>query len=104
MACDADEPGMPINTEVKVSEVGMTATKPMSSASAEVTSMPYKNGSMMEKPTMPPKPGNTPMLMPSNTPPTKCSMCCKVSRLPSAVRMASVTMRCCNKTSAPVRA
>jgi hypothetical protein len=31
---------MPISTEVKVSEVGITATSPISMASAEVWSMP----------------------------------------------------------------
>ena len=34
------EPGMPIRTEEKVSEVGITATRPMSMPSAEIESMP----------------------------------------------------------------
>ena len=40
VACEALDPGMPISTEVNVSEVGMTATRPMSMASAEVASIP----------------------------------------------------------------
>ncbi len=40
VAWEADEPGMPISTEEKVSEVGITATRPISMASAEVWSMP----------------------------------------------------------------
>ena len=36
----AEEPGIPIKTDAKVSEVGITATRPISIASAEVASMP----------------------------------------------------------------
>ncbi len=36
----ADDPGMPISTDEKVSDVGITATRPMSMASAETSSMP----------------------------------------------------------------
>ena len=34
------DPGMPISTEEKVSEVGITATSPISMPSAEIESMP----------------------------------------------------------------
>ena len=36
----AEEPGMPISTEAKVSEVGITATRPTMSARPETGSMP----------------------------------------------------------------
>ncbi len=34
------EPGMPISTDVNVSDVGITATMPINVASAEIVSMP----------------------------------------------------------------
>ena len=40
VAWEAALPGMPISTEVKVSPVGTTASRPISSASAEIVSMP----------------------------------------------------------------
>ena len=40
VACDAEDPGIPIITEGKVSDVGMTATIPMSKAKALWGSMP----------------------------------------------------------------
>ena len=40
VACDALDPGMPMRTEEKVSEVGMTATRPISMPRAEISSMP----------------------------------------------------------------
>ena len=68
VACAEEEPGMPIITEVKVSEVGMTATRPMSIPRAEVVSMPKMNGSTSERPAMPPRPGKMPTESPSSTP------------------------------------
>ncbi len=40
VACEALDPGIPIKTEVKVSEVGITAIKPINIASAETVSIP----------------------------------------------------------------
>ena len=83
------EPGIPINTEVNVSEVGITATKPMSIASAETGSIPYKNGSNSDKPAIPPKPGNMPISKPKKTPPHKYNKCVGVRIVCSAIKNAS---------------
>ena len=40
VAWEADDPRIPINTDVNVSEVGMTATRPTSMPSAATASMP----------------------------------------------------------------
>ena len=71
VACDADEPGMPISTEAKVSEVGTTATMPTISARPRTGSIPNMNGSSSDSPAIPPRPGNTPMQSPMTTPSTR---------------------------------
>ena len=71
VACAALDPGIPIKSDVNVSEVGMTATSPMSMASAEVGSMPYRNGSSRDRPTMPPRPGKMPIRSPRKIPVTR---------------------------------
>ena len=62
------DPGIPISTDEKVSEVGITATRPISIPSAEIGSMPYRNGTRSERPAIPPRPGMTPMTSPTDTP------------------------------------
>ena len=62
------DPGIPMSTDVKVSDVGMTATRPISIASADTVSMPYRNGMSSDRPAIPPRPGKTPTVRPSTTP------------------------------------
>ncbi len=64
----ADEPGIPIKTEAKVSDVGITATSPINIARAVVDSIPYKNGINNDKPAIPPRPGRMPTIRPVITP------------------------------------
>ena len=71
VACDAEEPGIPIKTEAKVSEVGTTATIPIIKARPKIGSMPNMKGSKSDRPAMPPRPGKTPMHSPMSTPRTK---------------------------------
>ena len=71
VACDAEEPGMPIKTEAKVSEVGTTATIPIINARPKTGSMPNMKGNKSDRPAMPPRPGKTPMHSPMSTPSTK---------------------------------
>ena len=54
VACDADDPGMPSRTDENVSEVGMTAIRPIISARPDTGSMPYRKGSTSARPAMPP--------------------------------------------------
>ena len=84
------EPGIPMSTEVKVSDVGITATRPTSVASAETVSIPYRNGIMMASPAMPPSPGKAPIASPSITPIARWRRCSTVARLAIAVSSASV--------------
>ena len=67
----ADDPGMPIRTEAKVSDVGTTATMPIISARPSTGSMPNMKGSKSDSPAMPPRPGKTPMQSPMTTPSTR---------------------------------
>ena len=71
VACEAEEPGMPIKTEANVSEVGTTATMPIIKASPRIGSIPNMNGNSSDRPAMPPRPGNTPIAKPIITPTTK---------------------------------
>ena len=71
VAWEADEPGIPSNTEAKVSDVGMTATRPTIRDNPETGSMPYIKGNTNDSPAIPPRPGNTPTLKPSSTPPIR---------------------------------
>jgi len=71
VACDAEEPGIPISTEAKVSEVGTTATMPTISARPRIGSMPNMNGINKESPAIPPRPGKTPTASPMITPSTR---------------------------------
>ena len=57
-----------MSTEVKVSDVGITATMPTSMASADTVSIPYRKGIKMASPAMPPSPGKAPTANPSITP------------------------------------
>ena len=68
VACDADEPGIPIRTDANVSEVGTTATMPIIRARPSTGSMPNMKGNRRDKPAMPPKPGKTPTARPITTP------------------------------------
>ena len=71
VACEADEPGIPISTEAKVSDVGTTATIPTISARPKIGSIPNMKGNKSDSPAMPPRPGNTPMHRPITTPSTR---------------------------------
>jgi len=81
VACDAEDPGIPISTDAKVSEVGMTAIIPIINANPNTGSIPNINGSKSERPAMPPSPGKTPIARPIATPNTKypstigCKIC-----------------------------
>ena len=66
------EPGIPMSTEVNVSDVGITATRPTNMASADTVSIPYRKGIMMASPAMPPSPGKAPIARPSITPSARC--------------------------------
>ena len=68
VAWDELEPGMPIRTDAKVSEVGITATSPTIIARPDTGSIPYKNGKTKLRPAMPPSPGKTPTDRPNKTP------------------------------------
>ena len=89
VAWEALEPGMPMSTEVKVSEVGMTATSPTSMARADTGSMPWRKGISSDRPTMPPSPGKIPTTRPSNTPTTRKAMCWACSSVEKASMSAS---------------
>ena len=71
VAWEADEPGIPIRTDAKVSDVGTTATMPIISARPRTGSMPNMKGSSSERPAIPPSPGKTPMARPITTPRTR---------------------------------
>ena len=81
VACEAEEPGIPISIEANVSDVGTTAIIPIISARPRVGSIPNMKGSNSDKPAMPPRPGNTPMAKPMQTPKTRypitigCKIC-----------------------------
>ena len=68
VAWEEDDPGIPINTDAKVSEVGTTATKPIIKANPYTGSRPNMKGSINDNPAIPPKPGNIPMDIPITTP------------------------------------
>ena len=68
VAWEAEEPGMPMSTEAKVSEVGITAIRPTMSARPLTGSIPKTKGRTRLRPAMPPRPGNTPTERPSKTP------------------------------------
>ena len=68
VACDADEPGIPIRTEANVSEVGTTATIPTINARPRIGSSPNMKGSTSDRPAMPPRPGKIPIARPNITP------------------------------------
>ena len=87
------EPGIPIKMDVKVSEVGMTATSPTKVASADTVSIPYRNGTIIERPAIPPKPGKAPMASPNITPSTKCRICWSVARFARADSRASTNIK-----------
>ena len=74
VACDADDPGIPMSTDANVSDVGTTATIPIMSANPSMGSIPNMNGNSIESPAIPPSPGNTPIANPMTTPPTRYSM------------------------------
>ena len=80
MACDAEDPGMPMRTEANVSDVGTTAIIPIINARPKVGSMPNMKGSKSDKPAIPPSPGNTPIVRPMQTPTIKYPMTigCKI--------------------------
>ena len=67
----AEEPGMPMRTEAKVSEVGTTATMPIISARPSTGSMPNMKGKSRDNPAIPPRPGKTPTARPMTTPNTR---------------------------------
>ena len=67
----AEDPGIPIKTDAKVSDVGTTATMPTIRARPKIGSMPNMNGSSSDKPAIPPRPGKTPMHNPITTPRTR---------------------------------
>ena len=68
VACADTEPGTPIKTAGKVSDVATTDIKPIIIAIPETGSIPKTNGSSKDKPTVPPKPGITPTTKPNATP------------------------------------
>ena len=68
VAWEADEPGIPIKTEAKVSDVGTTATIPIIRARPRIGSIPNMNGSSSDNPAIPPSPGSTPTHNPITTP------------------------------------
>ena len=67
----AEDPGIPIRTDAKVSDVGTTATIPTISARPRIGSMPNMNGKSRDSPAIPPRPGNTPIHNPIRTPRTR---------------------------------
>ena len=62
------EPGTPIKTAGKVSEVATTDNSPIIIAIPETGSIPNTNGSNNDNPTVPPNPGITPTTKPIKTP------------------------------------
>ena len=62
------EPGTPIKTAGKVSEVATTDNNPIIIAIPEIGSIPKTNGSNNDNPTVPPNPGITPTTKPIKTP------------------------------------
>jgi len=70
VAWEPDVPGIPMRTEGKVSDVVVTAVRPIIMASAVFGSMPKTNGNSSARPAVPPRPGNTPTTRPITTPAT----------------------------------
>ena len=68
VACEADDPGIPISTDANVSEVGTTATMPIIRARPYTGSSPNIKGNTSDRPAIPPSPGNTPIARPMVTP------------------------------------
>ena len=68
VACAETEPGTPIKTAGKVSEVATTDNSPIIIAIPETGSIPKTNGSNNDNPTVPPNPGITPTTKPIKTP------------------------------------
>ena len=68
VACAETEPGTPIKTAGKVSEVATTDNNPIIIAIPEIGSIPKTNGSNNDNPTVPPNPGITPTTKPIKTP------------------------------------
>ena len=68
VACEAEEPGIPIKTDANVSDVGTTATIPTIKARPRIGSRPNIKGKTSERPAMPPRPGNMPIASPMTTP------------------------------------
>ena len=62
------DPGMPISTDAKVSEVGTTATMPIINAKPRIGSIPNIKGRSSDRPAIPPSPGKTPTAKPITTP------------------------------------
>jgi hypothetical protein len=63
-----DDPGIPINTDAKVSEVGTTAIRPIINANPMIGSRPKIKGNIKERPAIPPRPGKIPTDRPRTTP------------------------------------